>query len=138
MATILSAINKCFDMLESQAQRSKSQGVHSVHVTPIVCDQCEDVHLPDHCPLYMASESVNYMGKFQNPNNNPYSNTYNPGWRNHPNFKWSQGQAVNPSSSLGVKPSHPDTSKRRRLQNGQDGENIVTNLGRARSCKNSE
>ena len=107
MATILSAINKRFDMLESQAQRSKVQGVHSVHMTPIVCDQCEDVHLPDHCPLYMASASVNYMGKFQNPNNNPYSNTYNPGWMNHPNFKWSQGQAVNPSSSSGVNPSHP-------------------------------
>ena len=87
MATILSAINKRFDVLESQVQRSKSQGVHSVHMTPIVCDQCEDVHLPDHCPLYMASASVNYMGKFQNPNNNPYSNTYNPGWMNHPNFK---------------------------------------------------
>ncbi|CAL8988205.1 unnamed protein product [Prunus brigantina] len=25
----------------------------------------------------------------RNPNNDPYSNTYNPGWRNHPNFKWS-------------------------------------------------
>src|SRR5262249_48233221 len=23
------------------------------------------------------------------PHNNPYSNTYNPGWRNHPNFSWS-------------------------------------------------
>ncbi|CAL9018984.1 unnamed protein product [Prunus brigantina] len=25
----------------------------------------------------------------RDPNNDPYSNTYNPGWRNHPNFKWS-------------------------------------------------
>ena len=24
-------------------------------------------------------------------NYNPYSNTYNPGWRDHPNFSWSQG-----------------------------------------------
>ena len=26
---------------------------------------------------------------YQRPNNNPYAPTYNPGWRNHPNFSWS-------------------------------------------------
>ena len=25
---------------------------------------------------------------FTRPANNPYSPTYNPGWRNHPNFSW--------------------------------------------------
>ncbi|XP_057418681.1 uncharacterized protein LOC130712882 [Lotus japonicus] len=30
-------------------------------------------------------EEVKVIG---NPQNNPYSNTYNPGWRNHPNFSW--------------------------------------------------
>ncbi|CAL9024888.1 unnamed protein product, partial [Prunus brigantina] len=30
----------------------------------------------------------------RNPNNDPYSNTYNPGWRNHPNFKWSNNSNV--------------------------------------------
>ncbi|MED6162704.1 hypothetical protein PIB30_073109 [Stylosanthes scabra] len=31
------------------------------------------------------------------PQNDPYSNTYNPGWRNHPNFSWggTQGQRTN-------------------------------------------
>ena len=30
----------------------------------------------------------------------PYSSTYNPGWRDHPNFKWGRGsnQATNSSS----------------------------------------
>ncbi|XP_057248187.1 uncharacterized protein LOC130590178 [Beta vulgaris subsp. vulgaris] len=34
------------------------------------------------------------MGKTtEAPNNDPYSNTFNPGWRNHPNFSWrNQGQ----------------------------------------------
>jgi len=27
---------------------------------------------------------------FSRPNNNPYAQTYNPGWRNHTNFSWSQ------------------------------------------------
>ncbi|KAA3465597.1 integrase [Gossypium australe] len=34
------------------------------------------------------NEQVQYMGKNFRPQNNPYSNTYNPGWRNHPNFSW--------------------------------------------------
>ncbi|PIN10844.1 DNA-directed DNA polymerase [Handroanthus impetiginosus] len=39
--------------------------------------------------------------KFQN---NPYSNTYNPGWRQHPNFSWSnnQGQGSAPRFQQGV------------------------------------
>ncbi|CAL2277618.1 unnamed protein product [Prunus armeniaca] len=32
-----------------------------------------------------------------NPNNDPYSNTYNPRWRNHPNFKWSNNPNVQQS-----------------------------------------
>ncbi|KAL4365951.1 hypothetical protein AHAS_Ahas07G0157400 [Arachis hypogaea] len=36
-----------------------------------------------------SSEQVNYMGSSpRNPNNDPYSKTYNQGWRNHPNFGW--------------------------------------------------
>ncbi|KAH9735234.1 hypothetical protein KPL71_017676 [Citrus sinensis] len=34
--------------------------------------------------------SVNYVCNFnRQPQNNPYSNTYNPGWKQHPNFSWS-------------------------------------------------
>nr|XP_023916883.1 uncharacterized protein LOC112028427 [Quercus suber] len=40
---------------------------------------------------------TNYVSNFQRQNN-PYLNTYNPKWRNHPNFSWSnnQGQAKLP------------------------------------------
>src|SRR5262249_7910339 len=31
-------------------------------------------------------EQVDYLGNRNRKQNNPYSNTYNPGWRNHPNF----------------------------------------------------
>jgi hypothetical protein len=31
-------------------------------------------------------EQVN--AAFSHQGNDPYSNTYNPGWRNHPNFSW--------------------------------------------------
>ena len=35
-------------------------------------------------------EDVNFVGGFLNaqPRNDPYANTYNPSWRNHPNFSW--------------------------------------------------
>ncbi|KAJ9177075.1 hypothetical protein P3X46_012327 [Hevea brasiliensis] len=48
-----------------------------------------------------SSEQMNYVNNEGNFNqrqpNNPYSNTYNPRWRNHPNFSWSnqQNQPIN-------------------------------------------
>src|SRR5262245_16941460 len=44
------------------------------------------------------------MGNQSHPQNNPYSNTYNPGWRNHPNFSWGNNsniQKENPNPPLG-------------------------------------
>ena len=43
-------------------------------------------------------ETVNYVNNFIRRGNNPYYNTYNPEWRNHPNFAWSKnsGQMNNP------------------------------------------
>jgi len=32
------------------------------------------------------------------PTNNPYSNTYNYGWRNHPNFSWRSQNVENPQA----------------------------------------
>ncbi|KAH9688688.1 hypothetical protein KPL70_015210 [Citrus sinensis] len=40
----------------------------------------------------MVEDQANAIGVMRKPSNyNPYSNTYNPGWRDHPNFSWSQG-----------------------------------------------
>ena len=33
-------------------------------------------------------EQAHALNSFQRPNHNPYSQTYNPGWRNHLNFNW--------------------------------------------------
>ncbi|KAG5513007.1 hypothetical protein RHGRI_038576 [Rhododendron griersonianum] len=40
-----------------------------------------------------SSEQANFVSNYQRQNN-PYSNTYNPGWRNHPNFSWSNSQNI--------------------------------------------
>jgi hypothetical protein len=43
--------------------------------------------------LFLLSRNVSMnkpmlLNSFQMPNNNPYLQTYNPSWRNHPNFSW--------------------------------------------------
>lgn len=60
-------------------------------------------HLFEECPNNLAS--VNYVGNF-NGDNNPYSNTYNPGWRQHPNVSWSNTQTAPGGSNNSNKPSH--------------------------------
>ena len=43
-------------------------------------------------------EQVNFVGnQFQGKQgNNPFSNTYNPGWRNHPKFSWNNNNNLVP------------------------------------------
>ncbi|KAA3479985.1 T-complex protein 1 subunit delta-like [Gossypium australe] len=50
------------------------------------------------------NKQVHYMGNNSKPQNNPNSNTYNPGWRNHPNFSW------------GSLPSNTETNPKEQLQ----------------------
>ncbi|KAL2472533.1 Uncharacterized protein Adt_40669 [Abeliophyllum distichum] len=41
--------------------------------------------------LESCTDQANALNMMRKPSYNPYSNTYNPGWRDHPNFSWSQG-----------------------------------------------
>ncbi|XP_044511506.1 uncharacterized protein LOC123229651 [Mangifera indica] len=58
------------------------------------CDICSNVeHSTDACPTLQEDtrEDVNAVGGYQNQKRyDPYSNTYNPGWRDHPNFSYGQ------------------------------------------------
>ncbi|KAJ7976252.1 DNA-directed DNA polymerase [Quillaja saponaria] len=62
----------------------------------LVCEAYGEGYTIDQCPNI---EVVQYVHNF-NHQNNPYSNTYNPGWRNHPNLGWnnqgSQAARSNP------------------------------------------
>ncbi|CAL2264577.1 unnamed protein product [Prunus armeniaca] len=53
-----------------------------------VCAICSDPTYPmELFPSTMQGfEQVLQVNLFQRPHNDPYSNTYNSGWRNHPNF----------------------------------------------------
>ncbi|KAL5563855.1 hypothetical protein UlMin_033602 [Ulmus minor] len=67
-------------------QATPHQNVNSVQGTRESCVLCNGSHRFQSCPS--NPESVCYVGNM-NCNNNPFSNTYNPGWRQHPNFSWS-------------------------------------------------
>ncbi|CAN6454695.1 unnamed protein product [Victoria cruziana] len=71
-----------------------------------VCSLCDSIgHVTDDCPISIIDASsgqvVNAAQGYSRPYD-PYSSTYNPGWRNHPNFGWrntgyqSQNQSVAP------------------------------------------
>jgi hypothetical protein len=85
----------------------------------ISCEICEaKVHLTKDCPTILAfkevlHEQANAANAYQRPFSSPYSETYNPNWRNHPNFSWRNGQSTNElqgsSSHAPYVPPHKQT-----------------------------
>lgn len=84
--------------------------VNEVHATPTIhesCSICEDnSHSTKDCPTIPAFKEVlmdksNEVNMVSKPFSGPYSNTYNSGWRNHPNFNWrsEQHQVLNPTAA---------------------------------------
>ncbi|KAM2308070.1 hypothetical protein FF2_029873 [Malus domestica] len=68
--------------------------------TVVACDVCSmQGHPMDKCPQLKENgrwETLNVVGlgnQYQQ-RNDPFSNTYNPGWRDHPNFKWREPQQL--------------------------------------------
>ena len=53
------------------------------------CHWCGGEHPSEACQGPSTSKQVNAIGNnFQPPQLNPFSNTYNAGWKQHPNFGW--------------------------------------------------
>jgi hypothetical protein len=70
-----------------------------INTQPEPCSFCSStMHQVNNCPTVVnytdvSNEQVN--AAFSRSGNDPYSNTYNPGWRNHPNFSWKSQNAEN-------------------------------------------
>ncbi|KAK9020277.1 hypothetical protein V6N11_054767 [Hibiscus sabdariffa] len=78
VAAQLSAITNMLKNLRKPTEVQDARAVSCVH--------CDGNHNPNDCPA--MHESASYVGNYNRNANNPYSNTYNPGWRQHPNFSW--------------------------------------------------
>ena len=97
----LDSITSLAAQMETLSQQLGKMNVNAIQ-TNVFCDHCAGNHSSADCqvgnPFAQSSYGqANYVSNFQHQNN-PYSNTYNLGWRNHPNFSWSniQGQAKPP------------------------------------------
>ncbi|KAL0400100.1 UNVERIFIED_CONTAM: hypothetical protein Sradi_2353300 [Sesamum radiatum] len=69
--------------------------------TPIgPCGTCGQMgHLGQDCKVgnqFFIHEDANFVSHGGRSTFNPYSSTYNPGWRSHPNFSWSNNQQQGP------------------------------------------
>lgn len=64
----------------------------------MLCDYCTGNHSSIYCQMEKPFaqpnfKEVNYLSNLQ-CQNNPYSNTFNPRWKNYPNFSWSTNQGA--------------------------------------------
>ncbi|KAK9042854.1 hypothetical protein V6N11_071209 [Hibiscus sabdariffa] len=66
--------------------------IQEVKALDAFCDQCGSNHDASECGQQI--ETSCYVGNY---NRNNISNTYNPAWKNHPNFSWrNQSNTLNP------------------------------------------
>ncbi|XP_050156238.1 uncharacterized protein LOC126630148 [Malus sylvestris] len=92
---------------ECQAQvdaiASKLDTLLSMNGRVSVQEVCSICAVPGHatvgCPYSVdfpefVQEQANMVNAYRRPGNDPYSNTYNQGWRNHPNLSWVNNQNV--------------------------------------------
>ncbi|KAI3461414.1 hypothetical protein Pfo_018077 [Paulownia fortunei] len=96
--------------LAAQVAAALSKQFNSIHTNPTpilieVCNFCSGPHHSMECQVgnsFIPSqpEQAHFVGN-ANWQNNPYSNTYNLGWRNHPNFSWRNGQ-----NAVGAQPAN--------------------------------
>ncbi|CAN6680009.1 unnamed protein product [Malus baccata var. baccata] len=114
---------KLFDMMASESQQwteeqTQKRGVFEIsQSSPNVSAQIAKMEknfnakftalIQDSYPE-LVQEHVNMVNNFIRPKSDPYSNTYNPGWKNHPNLSWGGNQQSYQSTSETKKPSLED------------------------------
>ncbi|XP_075486390.1 uncharacterized protein LOC142526001 [Primulina tabacum] len=90
--TDFSAITAQLDALNRKLD-SLNVGGTAMRLQEIFCDKCGGEHYAKDCqddnPFYVQEGApINQVGVQNRTRNDPYSNTYNPGLRQHPNFSW--------------------------------------------------
>ncbi|GFY90814.1 hypothetical protein Acr_07g0010110 [Actinidia rufa] len=86
---------------------AKVNAVGSEELKEVSCAVCETKeHDTISCPVIPGIKEalhgqVNAIGHYGQGARNPYSNTYNPGWRDHPNFGWRNEGTSNPQAYQG-------------------------------------
>nr|GEY11931.1 hypothetical protein [Tanacetum cinerariifolium] len=82
--------------------RNLGKGVPNVsQVSHNACSMCNDPsHSVNNCQSWGAPSNEEVNGVYGNrPRNDPFSESYNLGWRNHPNFRWKDDDNYNPPNN---------------------------------------
>nr|ABD63156.1 Retrotransposon gag protein [Asparagus officinalis] len=85
IASRVDALFQKFDKMSMNSVASNSTNCEICGIIGHSAVECQIGNSPS--PDAPLSEHVNYMNNF-NQKGDPFSNTYNPGWRNHPNLSY--------------------------------------------------
>ncbi|CAN6570534.1 unnamed protein product [Malus baccata var. baccata] len=95
----LERFDEKFDMLLQRISGSQVAVQQPLQAACSICSLTNHDFLScphkDAYPEFTA-EQVNSFNNFQRPRYDPYSNFYNPGWRDHPNLRWDKEQHTRP------------------------------------------
>jgi hypothetical protein len=86
---VVDAITTKLDQMTVARFAPNSTHMHTQHAP---CSfYSSPMHHTNDCPTagkFYDDSTKQVNAAFSHPGNDPYSNTYNRGWRNHPNFSW--------------------------------------------------
>ncbi|XP_062100056.1 uncharacterized protein LOC133805925 [Humulus lupulus] len=114
LAAQVSSISNMLKTMNMEMNQSMGQpmGTQMGHMESISCVYYGEGHTFDNCHSNPAA--VCYMG---NKNTNgPYSNSYNPSWRQHPNFSRSNQGAGPSNPSMPPRPNFPSVKNEAMIQ----------------------
>ena len=84
----LDSINLLNAKVDAFTKMVSKHQINSLENISVVCESCEGSHPFSQCRMGF-SEEVNYVQGASNQRMGLNSNSYNPQWRNHPRYSWS-------------------------------------------------
>ncbi|XP_062085843.1 uncharacterized protein LOC133791950 [Humulus lupulus] len=116
LTTLTAQMASMTNILKNMSMGGNVQPAAAIQSAEVSCVYCGDEHTFENFPSNPAL--VFYVGnQNSNRNNNPYSNTYNPAWRHHPNLSWGgQGASSSGAPTQGKQSYPPGFSQQPRPQ----------------------
>ncbi|KAG9450268.1 hypothetical protein H6P81_010233 [Aristolochia fimbriata] len=123
--------------LEALQQQFTNFQQQSNPVVASVCGICGGGHADFECQgnvyaLNSIPEQTNFVGNSRRID--PYSNTYNPGWKNHPNFSWNNANQAR-QHPPGFKPPQPNAQQKEEPQREEESKLIRAIYAELQSMK---
>ncbi|KAL5568208.1 hypothetical protein UlMin_024783 [Ulmus minor] len=114
----LEALTKEIEVLKTKDARAPEPVARVESHEP--CFMCNGLdHTPRECPTYFEikeiKEECNALGIPFRKTYDPYSNTFNPGWKNHPNFSWRSNTQPSPQTNTQWRPETSSSNAQQSL-----------------------